>query len=337
MGYAKSRAEHSSNYAADGNKQQMNIGKQRMTIRIGSRASKLAISQAKWVMDRITAHYTDIRVDLITITTKGDRIINRPLSAIGGKGLFVKEIEESLSKGEIDVAVHSLKDVPAELPDTLCLGIFPEREDPHDVMLSKDNIPLEDLPVGSCIGTSSLRRAAQILHYRSDVKIVPLRGNLDTRIRKLESVDIQAIVVAAAGLKRIGLTDKITQRLSFDYMVPAVGQGALGLEFRLDDEKTLHMLQFLDHYATRVAVEAERSFLMELQGGCQIPIAGLARLKDDSLLLDGLVADLDGGTIFRDTVIGPPEKARELGATLANMLLDAGAGKILEKHYGRSL
>jgi len=308
-----------------------------MTIRIGTRASKLALAQAKWVMAKITAHYPDIRVDLIKITTKGDRIINRPLSAIGGKGLFVKEIEESLNRGEIDVAVHSLKDVPAELPDTLCIGIIPEREDPHDVMITKSNIPLKDLPEGSRVGTSSLRRSAQILHYRPDLKIVPLRGNLDTRIRKLESVDIQAIVVAAAGLKRIGLADKITQRLSLDFMVPAVGQGALGLEFRLDDQETINMLKFLDHYATRVAVEAERSFLMELQGGCQVPIAGLARLKDNSLLLNGLVADPDGGAIFRNTVNGPPEKAKELGATLANMLLDAGAGKILEKIYGRSL
>jgi len=205
------------------------------------------------------------------------------------------------------------------------------------LLISKDNIAFKDLPVGSWIGTSSLRRSAQLLHYRSDVKIVPLRGNLDTRIRKLESVDIQAIVVAAAGLKRIGLADKITQPLSLDFMVPAVGQGALGLEFRLDDQETINMLKFLDHYATRVAVEAERSFLMELQGGCQVPIAGLARLKDGSINLDGLVADPDGGAIFRNTVNGPPEKAKELGATLANMLLDAGAGKILEKIYGRSL
>jgi len=308
-----------------------------MTIKIGTRASKLALAQAKWVMDKITAHYPDIRVDLIKITTKGDRIINRPLRAVGGKGLFVKEIEESLNRGEIDIAVHSLKDVPAELPDTLCIGIIPEREDPHDVMITKSNIHLKDLPEGSRVGTSSLRRSAQILHYRPDLKIVSLRGNLDTRIRKLESADIQAIVVAAAGLKRIGLADKITQPLSLDFMVPAVGQGALGLEFRLDDQETINMLKFLDHYATRVAVEAERSFLMELQGGCQVPIAGLARLKDNSLLLDGLVADLDGGTIVRDTVIGTPEKAKELGATLAHMLLDAGAEKILEKIYGRSL
>jgi len=308
-----------------------------MTIKIGTRASQLALAQTKWVIDRISAQYPDIDVDLIKIKTKGDRIIDKPLSTIGGKGLFVKEIEEALNRGEIDVAVHSLKDVPAEVPDTLCIGIIPEREDPHDVMISKDNIAFKDLPVGSWIGTSSLRRSAQLLHYRSDVKIVPLRGNLDTRIRKLESVDIQAIVVAAAGLKRIGLADKITQPLSLDFMVPAVGQGALGLEFRLDDQETINMLKFLDHYATRVAVEAERSFLMELQGGCQVPIAGLARLKDGSINLDGLVADPDGGAIFRNTVNGPPEKAKELGVTLANMLLDAGAGKILEKIYGRGL
>jgi len=307
-----------------------------MTIKIGTRASKLALAQTKWVMDRITAQYPGTRVDVVEIKTKGDKLIDRPLSAIGGKGLFVKEIEESLSRGEIDVAVHSLKDVPAELPDTLCIGIFPEREDPHDVMLSKDDIPLKDLSVGSCIGTSSLRRAAQILHYRSDVKIVPLRGNIETRIRKLEGADIQAIVVAAAGLKRIGLTDKITKPLSLDFMVPAVGQGALGLEFRMDDRETINMLKFLDHYETRVTVEAERSFLETLQGGCQVPIAGFARLKDNSLLLDGLVADLDGGTIFRDTVTGPPETAKELGATLANMLLYAVAGTLQEKIYGRS-
>ncbi len=308
-----------------------------MTIKIGTRSSKLALAQAKWVMDKITARYPDIRIDVIKIKTKGDRIINRPLSSIGGKGLFVKEIEASLSRGDIDVAVHSLKDVPAELPDTLCIGIFPEREDPHDVILSKGNIPLKDLPKGSCIGTGSLRRSAQILHYRSDVKIVPLRGNLDTRIRKLESADIQAIVVAAAGLKRNGFKDKITKPLSLDFMVPAVGQGALGLEFRLDDHKTRDRLAFLDHYETRVTVEAERSFLMTLKGSCHVPIAAFARLKDNSLSLDGLVADLDGGTIFRDIVTGPPEKAKELGATLANMLLDAGAGKILEEIYGTSL
>lgn len=304
-----------------------------MTIRIGSRASQLALAQTKWVIDRLSAKYPDIEVDLIKIKTKGDRIIDKPLSTIGGKGLFVKEIEEALQRKEIDVAVHSLKDVPAELPDNLYIGIIPEREDPHDVMISKDNIALKDLPKGSSVGTSSLRRSAQLLHYRSDLKIVPLRGNLDTRLKKLDTVNIQAIVVAAAGLKRIGFKDKITQPFSFDLMLPAIGQGALGLELRRDDQETRDIFTFLDHYPTRVAVEAERSFMMELKGGCQIPIAGFAMLKDDSINLDGLVADLDGSTIIRDVVFGPPEKARELGAALANRILDTGAREILKDIY----
>jgi hydroxymethylbilane synthase len=308
-----------------------------MTIKIGTRASKLALAQTKWVINRVSAHYPDIRIDLVKIKTKGDRIIDRPLSTLGGKGLFVKEIEEALKRGEIDVAVHSLKDIPAELPDNLYIGIIPEREDPHDVMISKNNIPLKDLPEGSCIGTSSLRRSAQLLHYRSDLKTVPLRGNLDTRLKKLNTANIQAIVVAAAGLKRIGFKDKITQPFSFDLMLPAVGQGALGLEIRWDDQETRDILAFLDHYPTRVAVEAERSFMVELKGGCQIPVAGFAILKDDSINLDGLVADLDGRTIFRDVVIGPPEKARELGSALAHKLLDAGAGEILKDIYGENL
>jgi hydroxymethylbilane synthase len=308
-----------------------------MTIRIGSRASQLALAQTKWVIDRISAQYPDIRVDLVKIKTKGDRIIDRPLSTIGGKGLFVKEIEEALNRGEIDVAVHSLKDVPAELPDNLYIGIIPEREDPHDVMISKDNIAFKDLPEGSSVGTSSLRRSAQLLHYRSDLKIVPLRGNLDTRLKKLDTANIQAIVVAAAGLKRIGFKDNITQSFSFDLMLPAIGQGALGIELRRDDQETKDILTFLDHYPTRVAVEAERSFMTELKGGCQIPVAGLARLKDNYVNLDGLVADLDGSTIFRDVVVGPAEKARELGAALAHRLLDAGAGEILEDIYRENL
>lgn len=305
-----------------------------MFMRIGTRASQLALAQTKWIIDRILAKYPDIRIDLVKIKTKGDRIIDRPLSTIGGKGLFVKEIEEALKRNEIDVAAHSLKDVPAELPDNLYIGIIPEREDPHDVMISKDNITLKDLPEGSCIGTSSLRRSAQLLHYRPDLKIVPLRGNLDTRIRKLDTADIQAIVVAAAGLKRIGFKEKITQPFSFDLMLPAIGQGALGLELRRDDHKTRDILAFLDHHPTRIAVEAERSFLIGLKGGCQLPIAGFARFRNDSIHLDGLVADLDGSTIFRDVVIGPPEDPGELGTNLAHRLIDAGASKILNDIYG---
>jgi len=307
-----------------------------MLIRIGTRASQLALAQSKWVVDRISARHPHIRVDLVKIKTKGDRIIDRPLSTIGGKGLFVKEIEEALARNEIDIAVHSLKDVPAELPDNLYIGIIPERDDPHDVMISKDNIALEDLPEGSCIGTSSLRRSAQLLHYRPDLKIVPLRGNLDTRIRKLDTTDIQAIVVAAAGLKRIGFKDRISQPFSFDLMLPAIGQGALGLELRRDDGETRDILSFLDHHETRLTAEAERSFLMELKGGCQLPVAGFAKFKGRSLSLEGLVASLDGSTIFRDVVTGPPQEAGDLGRILARKLLDEGARKILDEIYGGS-
>jgi hydroxymethylbilane synthase len=304
-----------------------------MLIRIGTRASQLALAQSKWVIDRISARHPDIRVDLVKVKTKGDRVTDRALSTIGGKGLFVKEIEESLTRHEIDVAVHSLKDVPAELPDDLYIGIIPEREDPHDVMISKENMALKDLPKGSSIGTSSLRRSAQLLHYRPDLKIVPLRGNLDTRIRKLGTADIQAIVVAAAGLKRIGFKDRIAQHFSFDLMLPAIGQGALGLELRRDDQKIRDILAFLDHKPTRLAAEAERSFLRELKGGCRLPVAGFAGFRDDALSLDGLVASLDGSTVFRDAVAGPPENSRELGATLARRLLDRGARKILDEIY----
>ncbi|HUU41178.1 MAG TPA: hydroxymethylbilane synthase [Desulfatiglandales bacterium] len=306
-----------------------------MLLRIGTRASKLALTQTKWVIARIFAHNPDIRIELVKIKTSGDKITNMPLSAIGGKGLFVKEIEEALIRKDIDIAVHSLKDVPAELPDSLIIGIIPEREDPRDVMIAKDNTFFDDLPRNSCIGTSSLRRAAQLLHYRPDLKILPIRGNLDTRIKKLHLDDIQAIIVAAAGLKRMGFDDIITQSFSYEFMLPAIGQGALGLELRKDDQKTGDILAFLDHYATRVAVKAERSFLMELKAGCHLPVAGFAKFENDSLCLYGLVADLDGKTIIRDTVVGRPENARDLGSTLAQKLLDAGAREILNSISGK--
>jgi hydroxymethylbilane synthase len=305
-----------------------------MLIRIGTRDSQLALAQTQWVIDRISAHYPDIIVDLVKIKTKGDKIIDRPLSDIGGKGLFIKEIEEALQRKQIDVAVHSLKDVPAELPDDLYIGVIPEREDPYDVLISRDNIALKDLPEGSFIGTSSLRRAAQLLHCRADLNITPLRGNLDTRLRKLDTADIQAIIVAAAGLNRLGFRDKITQYFSPDIMLPAIGQGALGLELRRDDEKTRDILAFLDHYPTRAAVEAERSFLVELGGGCELPVAALAQFDDESIHLDALVANLDGSRIFRDAIEGPADKAGELGTNLARSLVGAGAQQILDEIYG---
>lgn len=306
-----------------------------MVLRIGTRASKLALAQAQWVLKRISAEYPDLEVELVTVTTKGDRVRDRPLSTIGGKGLFVKEIEEALQREDIDIAVHSLKDVPAELPGNLHIGPIPEREDPCDVIISKDNASLEELPKESRIGTSSLRRAAQLLHHRPDLEIVPLRGNLDTRIRKLHSLDMHAIIVAAAGLKRMGLAGQITQVLPADLMLPAIGQGALGLELRLDDQQTGTMVTFLDHYPTRVAVEAERAFLKELKGGCQLPVAGFGQLTDGTLSLDGMVADVRGKKLVRDRVSGLPEDAKALGTALAHRVLDAGAREILEEIYKR--
>lgn len=302
------------------------------SIAIGTRASRLALAQAKWVMERISARYPDLPITLVKIKTKGDKILDKPLSTIGGKGLFVKEIEEALIRKEIDLAVHSLKDVPAELPYNLCISIFPPREDPRDAFLSNGNISIEDLPENASVGTGSLRRSAQLLRFRSDLKVLPLRGNLDTRIKKLQRLEYQAIIVAAAGLKRLGLSEAITHYLPVNLMLPALGQGALGLELRENDMETTNLLAFLDDYETRVEVEAERSLLLELNGGCQIPIGGIARLKNGRLRLEGIVADLDGKTIFRDSIYGPPENAGEIGATLAHILLDAGADKILEKY-----
>jgi len=306
-----------------------------MVLRIGTRASKLALAQAQWVQGRIAALYPDLKVDLVTVRTSGDRVRDVPLSAIGGKGVFVKEIEEALQKKEIDIAVHSLKDLPAELPDNLSIGAVPEREDPCDVLISKNNAPLEDLPKGARIGTSSLRRAAQLLHYRPDLEIVPIRGNVDTRIKKLHSLDFHAIIVAAAGLRRMDLAGHITQVLPFNLMLPAIGQGALGLEVRMDDQGTGDMVRFLDHYPTRTAVEAERAFLKELKGGCQLPVACFGKLTGNSLSLDGMVADVRGGKVVRDRVSGPSQEAHALGTALARRVLEAGARGILGDIYKR--
>jgi len=305
-----------------------------MVIRIGTRSSQLALAQAFWVRNRISDRYPDMKVEIVKIKTRGDRIIDRPLSSIGGKGLFVKEIEEALQRNDIDVAVHSLKDVPAEIPDNLHIGIIPEREDPHDVIISRNNIVLDHLPQSSSIGTSSLRRTAQLLHYRPDLNVMPLRGNLDTRIRKLHTENLQAIIIAAAGLRRVGLSERITQSLPIEVMLPAIGQGALGLELRRDDHNMKSFLAFLDHYPTRVAVEAERSFLLELKGGCELPVGAHAILDGTVVHLDALVASPDGKRVFRNSMEGVANEAELIGARLARMLLDSGAQKILDDIYG---
>ncbi len=306
-------------------------------IQIGTRGSPLALAQTRWVVDLINERHPDIRVNLIKIKTTGDRVLDTPLADIGGKGLFVKEIEEALISGEIDVAVHSMKDLPGELPEGLYIGIIPEREDSRDVMISQNGLSFKGLPGRSSIGTSSMRRSSQILRHRPDLKIVPLRGNLDTRIKKLDAENFQAVVVAAAGLNRLGIYDRRVRVLPIELMLPAIGQGALALELRKQDKATADILRFLDHYPTRVAVEAERGFLRKLQAGCQLPVAAHAAFKGSLIEMSGMVASPDGKEFYLDVIEGKPESSGQLGAALADRLLEAGAKKVLDEVYKTDL
>jgi hydroxymethylbilane synthase len=308
-----------------------------MILRIGTRGSKLALAQSTWVKGRIEAVYPDVTVTLTRIKTKGDKILDSPLSRIGGKGLFVKEIEDALLRGEVDLAVHSMKDVPADLPGDLELSAYPEREDPRDALVSTHARSLLDLPGGSAVGTGSLRRSAQLLHARPDIRIVPLRGNVDTRLRKLAAGDFQAIILAVAGLKRLGLSSAISHVLPPEQVLPAIGQGALGLETRKEDHTTRNFIHFLNHEETETTVRAERAFLKTLGGGCQVPIACHARLVDGDIVLDGMVAELDGSLLVRDQMRGAKARSEKLGVSLAERLLSKGAGRILERIYGAGL
>ena len=280
--------------------------------------------------------HSGIRVDLIKIKTTGDKILDTPLSKIGGKGLFVKEIEEALLENRVDVAVHSMKDVPAQLPKELMLSTFPPREDPSDALISGDQQSLDQLPKGAKVGTSSLRRGAQLLHFRPDLKLVPLRGNVDTRLNKLKSENLQAIILATAGLNRLGLSNVITQTIPFHQLLPAVGQGALGLEVRRGDQGTIDLLDFLNHEDTQTAVAAERAFLKTLEGGCQVPIAGFARINGETLSFEGLVAELDGSKIYKETVTGSRDEAEAIGIEAAQTLLESGGGDVLRRLYEES-
>lgn len=300
-------------------------------IRIGTRGSQLALWQANWVQKAIAQQRPDLDIELMIIKTTGDKILDVPLAKVGGKGLFVKEIEEALIDGRIDLAVHSMKDMPAQLPPGLSIGAVPARENPMDALIVEDASSFENLPKGACVGTSSLRRSAQLLHLRPDLSIEPLRGNLDTRLKKLSTTHLDAIVLAAAGLKRLGLADRISETLEPHIMLPAVGQGALCIESRIDDEKTASILSSLDDADTHTAVTAERAFLSRLEGGCQVPIAGHAVIgKDNRLTMTGLVAELDGSRMIREEVIGPCDQAEKMGRELAELLLSKGAASILE-------
>ncbi|MFH1078695.1 MAG: hydroxymethylbilane synthase [Pseudomonadota bacterium] len=300
-------------------------------MKIGTRGSALALTQTHWVADRLRQRCPEMEITIVVIRTKGDIMQDVSLAKIGGKGVFVKEIEDALLRGDVDIAVHSIKDVPAELPQGLHIGIVPEREDPRDVLIAKDNRKIETLPRGAHIGTGSLRRGMQMRNLLPDVRIVPLRGNLDTRIRKIESEDLDGVIVAAAGIRRMGWIHRVSQFIPAEVMLPAVGQGALGIEMRTGDTSLSETLAFLNHAATSMEVGAERSFLQRLGGGCQLPIAAYAKIRGKELALRGLVGSLDGLTMITDEVRGNPPDYRMLGALLAERILSQGGRTILDK------
>ncbi len=306
-------------------------------IRIGTRASLLALAQSNWIKGRIEAQHPGVTVELVKIITKGDKIVDVPLAMVGGKGLFVKEIEEALLRNEVDIAVHSMKDVPAELPEGLHIGIITERENPHDAFISNKYQSLAAMPAGSRVGTSSLRRKAQLAILRPDLQIEDLRGNLDTRLRKLDEGQFEAIILAAAGLNRLKLAHRATFCFTAEEMLPAVAQGAVGIEMREADQELREMLMFMDHPATTVAVRAERSYLKRLEGGCQVPLAGFAVLADGVLTMRGLIASVDGSRLVKSEHRGDPAEAEKIGLALAEELLAQGGREILEAVYGASL
>lgn len=302
-------------------------------VRIGTRGSLLALTQSGFIQKEIQGLWPDVKVELTIIKTTGDKIQDVPLAKVGGKGLFVKEIEEALLAGEVDLAVHSMKDVPAALPEGLIIGVVPRREDPRDVLVTNKARGLADLPPSAMVGSSSLRRAAQMRSARPDIRVETLRGNLDTRLRKLHEGLYDAIVLAAAGLHRMGWHDRITAYLEVEEFLPAIGQGALGIEFREDAEDVRRLLAPLHHEETAVAVTAERSLLQRLEGGCQVPIGGHARVDGDRVELSGLVASVDGSRVFRARRSAPWKEAAPLGVRVAEELLDAGGRSILEEVY----
>ena len=300
-------------------------------IVIGSRGSQLALWQANWVKSELERLHSHTDIDIRIIATSGDIIQDVPLAKIGGKGLFVKEIEEALLANEIDLAVHSMKDVPMELPTELGISVITKRENPLDALISKNGEKLADLPQGATIGTSSLRRSSQLLKYRGDFKIHPLRGNVDTRLRKVEEGKYDAILLASAGLNRLGWANRITEEISHDILLPAMGQGALGIETRLDDTKIYDLISTLNHEQTHYAVSAERSLVGRLDGGCQVPIGAYARVEKGLITLKGLVASLDGEIIYKLENVGPVDDAINIGQELGAQLLKMGANEILEK------
>lgn len=303
------------------------------TLKIATRQSPLALWQAEHIRARLEAMHADLTVELVTFVTQGDKILDTPLAKIGGKGLFVKELEAALMDGRADLAVHSMKDVPMALPVGLSLAVICEREDPFDAFVSNHYASFTDLPQGAKVGTSSLRRKCQILKARPDLEIIDLRGNVGTRLSKLDDGQYDAIILASAGLKRLGLAERIRQTIQPDVSLPAVGQGALGLECRSQDQAVLDLILPLMHAETNVCVRAERAFNAYLEGGCQVPIAGYATLQNGQLQIEGRVGSVDGRTILKAVQHGTPEQAEMLGEELAKALLAQGAGELLKALY----
>ena len=299
---------------------------------IGTRSSQLALWQADYVISRLQEKYPELKIEKRLMTTKGDRVLDAPLAKIGGKGLFTKELENAMLSGDIDIAVHSLKDMPVVVPEGLIITAITSREDPGDALVSPEYKTFAALPAGAKVGTSSLRRKAQLLHARPDLDIRDLRGNVNTRLKKLEEERFDGIILAAAGLKRLGFTDRITDILPKSMVLPAVGQGALAIEVREDAKEIREMLDFLDDKETRACTEAERAFLATVEGGCQVPV-GVYALPDEEggLKVEGVIASLDGARLYRDAVQGPAADCMKLGRQLAEKLLDAGGREILNE------
>lgn len=300
------------------------------TLRIATRKSPLALWQANFVKQALESAHAEILVELIPMSTRGDKILDSPLSKIGGKALFVKELENSILSGHADVAVHSMKDVPMELPEGLELAAICEREDPSDAFVSNNYEKIEDLPREARVGTSSFRRQCQLKNLRPDLKICDLRGNVGTRLDKLDKGEYDAIILASAGLIRLQLSTRISHRLPIEQSLPAGGQGAIGIECRTDDVKTISIINDLHHKSTAIRVSAERVVNKILQGGCQVPIASYAELQDGRLWLRALVGALDGSRIIRSEYVGHSDRAKEIGRKVAEDLLLKGAEEILE-------
>ena len=298
-------------------------------LKIATRKSPLAMWQAEFVKSELESIHPGVKIELVPMVTRGDKILDTPLAKIGGKGLFVKELELAMLENRADIAVHSMKDVPMEFPEGLGLSVICEREDPRDAFVSNSYKSLDELPERARVGTCSLRRQCQLMAKRPDLQILELRGNVGTRLSKLDNGDYDAIILASAGLKRLELHQRIAHEIEPNWMLPAGGQGAVGIECRMDDSRVLDYLAPLNHQETAYRVKAERAVNHHLQGGCQVPIGVYSEITGDKIVIDGLVGKLDGSKIIQDQISGNLLKAEELGVELAEKLLAAGAGEIL--------